>query len=121
MERGRAAGMTGHGPFRYGFISRWFVGFMDAPPKFRVKAPKIYAPAPGLLKDRVVPEFLAIHQRMLELLTKANGLDLARIKVPSPAGPFKMSLGQRLALLAAHDRRHLWQAWQVRKNRGFPI
>lgn len=121
MERGRAASMTGHGPFRYGSVSRWFVGFMDAPPKFRVNAPKIYAPPAGLVKDKVVPEFLSIHQRILELVTKANGLDLARIKVPSPAGPFKLSLGQRFALLAAHDRRHLWQAWRVRKHRDFPV
>jgi hypothetical protein len=121
IERGRAAGLTGHGPFRYGSISRWFVGFMDAPPKFRVKAPKVYLPPKGYLKDKVVPEFLSIHERMLELVTKANGLDLARIKVPSPAGPFKFSLGQRFALLAAHDRRHLWQAWQVRKHRDFPV
>jgi hypothetical protein len=97
IERGRAAGLTGSGPFRYGAFSRWFVGFMDAPPKFRVKAPKIYLPATGLAKDNVVPEFLSIHRRLLELLMKANGLDLARIKVPSPAGPFKFGLGQRLA------------------------
>jgi hypothetical protein len=121
VERGRAAGMTGHGPFQHGFFSRWFVGFMDAPPKFRVKAPKIYLPPVGHLKDKVLPEFLAVHQQMLELIAKANGLDLARIKVPSPAGPFKMSLGQRLALVAAHERRHLWQAWQVRKHRDFPV
>lgn len=121
IERGRAAGLTGHGPFRYGFFSRWFVGFMDAPPKFRVKATKIYLPPVGHLKDKVVPEFLSIHQGLLELVVKANGLDLARIKVASPAGPFKLSLGQRFALVAAHDRRHLWQAWQVRKHRDFPV
>jgi hypothetical protein len=58
---------------------------------------------------------------MLELVSQANGLDLERIKVASPAGPVKFPLGQRIALLAAHDRRHLWQAWEVRKDRGFPI
>ena len=121
VERGHAAGLTGGGPFRYSFFSRWFVGFMDAPPKIRVSAPKAFLPPVGHLKDQVVPEFLSIHDRMLELLTKANGLDLARIKVPSPAGPFKMSLGQRFALLAAHDRRHLWQAWEVRKSKDFPL
>jgi hypothetical protein len=121
IERGHASGITGQGPFRYGFFDRWFVGFMDAPPKFRVKAPKKYRPEAGQLKEQVVPKFLSNHDRMLELVLRANGLDLARIKVASPAGPFKLCLGQRLALTAAHDRRHLWQAWEVRKNRGFPI
>lgn len=121
IDRGRDAGLTGQGPFRYGFLSRWFVGFMDAPPKFKVKAPWVYQPPLGYPKDKVVPEFVSIHDRMLELVSKANGLDLARIKVASPAGPVKFSLGQRFALLAAHDRRHLWQAWQVRKHRDFPV
>src|SRR5258708_3417931 len=82
IERGRAAGLIGHGPFKYSFFSRWFVGFMDAPPKIRVRAPKVYAPPAGHPKDKVVPEFLSIHQRLLELVLTANGLDLGRIKVP---------------------------------------
>lgn len=121
IERGRAAGITGEGPFRYGFFSRWFVGFMDAPPKMRVSAPKNFLPPAAGVKGKVVPEFLSIHQRILELVLKANGVDLARIKVPSPAGPFKMPLGQRFALVAAHNRRHLWQAWAVRKDKEFPV
>jgi hypothetical protein len=121
IERGQAAGLTAKGPFRYSFLTRWFVRFMDAPPKFRVSAPKVYLPPAGHLKEKVVPEFLSNHDRLLALLVKSNGLDLARIKVQSPAGPIKFSLGQRFALLAAHDRRHLWQAWQVRKDPNFPV
>jgi len=121
IERGRKAGITAPGPFRYGAFSKWFVRFMDAPPKFKVRAPKIYLPPAGHQKDEVIPEFLRIHSEILDVLVKANGLDLARLKVPSPAGPFQFGLGQRLALIAAHDRRHLWQAWQVRKHPEFPV
>jgi hypothetical protein len=121
IDRSRSAGLTGRGPFRYGYFNRWFVRFMDAPPKFRVPAPKVYLPPAGHRKDEVVPEFLSVHDRILELIEKANGLDLARIKVPSPMGRIKFSLGPRFALLASHDRRHLWQAWQVRKHRDFPV
>jgi len=121
IQRGHASGLTASGPFRYGAFNRWFVGFMDAPPKFKVPAPKIYIPPAGHRKDEVLPEFLRIHNEILDLLAKANGLDLARIKVPSPAGPFKFSLGPRFALIASHDRRHLWQAWQVRKHPNFPV
>jgi hypothetical protein len=121
IEQGIAQGLTAQGPFHYGFMSRRFVAFMDAPPRFRIKAPKVYLPPSGHKKDEVVAEFLSIHSRILELLAKANGLDLARIRVPSPAAPVKFSLGQRFALVAAHDRRHLWQAWQVRKHINFPV
>ena len=75
--------------------------------------------AGGLPKHEVVPEFLSIHGRMLELVVEANGLDLAAIKVRSPAGPVKFGLGQRIALLDKHDRRHFWQAWAVGKIETF--
>ncbi len=121
IERGRAAGLTGKGPFRYGFLSRAIIRFTEPPANFKTKAPKAYRPASGQPKDNVVAEFISIHDRLLELISKANGLDLARIKVPTLIPRFKLSLGQRFALLAAHDRRHLRQAWEVRKHREFPL
>lgn len=121
VERAHAAGIYGKGPFRYGYLSRRFVRFMDAPPGFKVKAPRIYAPPAGHSKETVVPEFMSIHDRLLDLVARSNGLDLARIKVPSPVGRIKFALGPRIALIAAHDRRHLWQAWEVRKCGSFPL
>lgn len=120
IERCRSANITGHGPFRYSLFSRTFVRYAEPPPKLRVPAPKAYRPPVGHRKDHVLPEFLFIHDRWLQLLVDSNGLDLARIKVKIPVG-FKVSLGQRFALVTAHDRRHLWQAWEVRKHPNFPI
>jgi hypothetical protein len=69
----------------------------------------------------VVPAFIAIHDQLLELILKSNGLDLARIKVGTLFPRVKFSLGQRFALLAAHDRRHLRQGWEVRRQPNFPV
>jgi len=121
IERAHAAGLYGKGPFRYSFFSRRFVKFMDAPPGLKVPAPRVYTPNSGEPKNKVVPEFIRIHDELLDLVARSNGLDLASIKIPAPAGPFKFSLGQHFALIAAHDRRHLWQAWEVRKNGNFPL
>jgi hypothetical protein len=39
------------------------------------------------------------------------------VKVANPVSSwFTMTLGQELALTAAHERRHLWQAWRVRRK-----
>jgi hypothetical protein len=61
--------------------------------------------------DRLQSEFI-------ERLERANGLDLARIKVPSAAGGIgvfmRLSLGQWFALLANHQDRHIAQAWETR-------
>src|SRR5260370_2388903 len=121
IERGRAGGLTASGPFRYGFLSRAFVRFTEPPVKFKSKAPKVYRPTSGQPKDKVVAEFISTHDRLLDLILKANGLDLARIRVPTFMPRIKFSLGQRFALLAAHDRRHLRQAWDVRKHPNFPV
>ena len=120
IEAGGAAGLTGKGPFRYGFLSRQFVRFSEPPVKLKFKAPKVYQPPPDQPKDKVVAEFLAIHDQLLDLIPKSNGLDLARIKVGTPFR-MKFCLGQRFALLAAHDRRHLRQAWDVRRQPDFPV
>jgi hypothetical protein len=122
IEGGRAAGLTGKGPFRYGFLSRSFVRLSEPPVKLKFKAPKVYRPPSDQPKDKVIGEFVAIHDQLLELVSKSNGLDLERIKVGTiPFQHIKFSLGQRFALLAAHDRRHLRQAWDVRRQPSFPV
>ena len=121
IERARSAGLTAKGPFHYGFLSRAVIRFTEPPANFKTKAPKAYKPASGQPKDKVVAEFISIHDRLLDLISRANGLDLARIKVPTLFPRVKFSLGQRFALLAAHDRRHLRQAWDVRKHPNFPV
>ena len=122
IQGGRQAGLTASGPFRYGFFSRKFNALVEPPVKFRVPAPKQYLPPPDLSKDRVVPDFLSMHDAITELVVQSNGLDLARVKVPVPFSKrVKFSLGQGFALITAHDRRHLWQAWQVRRHPNFPL
>jgi hypothetical protein len=73
---------------------------------------------------------LAEHRRVSaefrRLALSARGLDLASVKcefptLPALLRPFvRMPLGARLNLLTAHDRRHLWQAEQVRNHPDFP-
>ena len=59
--------------------------------------------------------------RLTELIRQADGLDLARAKTPWPFKWTKMPLGALLTHMTTHDRRHLWQAEQVRNDPNFPI
>jgi hypothetical protein len=53
----------------------------------------------------------------VQQIERADGLDLRRVKVPTPiVRLLKMSLGSTLAQAAAHERRHLAQAWRVREK-----
>ncbi len=44
---GRSRGLTGTGPFEYGWLSRWFESSMEPPPRRRMPTVKVFAPAPG--------------------------------------------------------------------------
>jgi hypothetical protein len=126
IESGRARGLTSDGPYRYGPISRKFIASMDLPVKRKSKAPKVYVPPVDAEPESTIAEYVRVSAELRKLAVSANGLDLARVKTEMPALPaplrlfVKMALGARLTLLTTHDRRHLWQAEQVRNHGQFP-
>lgn len=121
VERGRAKGLLGEGPFVYGWFSRWLLAKTEPPPKSRFRAPSRLRPTRSRPAAEVMGEFLDLHERLARLLRAADGLDLARIRVVSPGFRWlRHSLGISFWLLLAHDRRHIYQAREVCKMAGFP-
>ena len=65
--------------------------------------------------------FLRWQDVLAERIRAADGLDLRRARRRSPILPlFTWSLGTMFALTLAHERRHIWQARQVRNEKAFP-
>ena len=61
------------------------------------------------------------HQYIRELILDAADVDLTRATFPNPFIPIiRVRVATALAILAAHDRRHLWQAEQVKLAAGYP-
>ena len=117
----RARGLVGQGPFGYGFLGKWLLGNTEPPPRRKSKAPRSFMPPDDQPITAVLPTFLHLQEQLALLLIEANGLDLARVKVPAPGlGPVKLNLHITLAWIAAHERRHLWQARQVRSLAASP-
>lgn len=123
---GKARGLSGKGPFRYGFFSSKFVASQDLPIKTKFKAPKNFIPPAEADLDKTAAEYSRIACELRRLVLASEGLDLARVKtrlgaLPAPLRAIvKMPLGARFQLIANHDRRHLWQAGEVRKHALFP-
>lgn len=113
--------LVSQGPVRYGFFARMMVKSMEPPVKWRMKTNRMFQPqGEALLRDAVLAELTASRGRILERVRQAGGLDLRRAIVVSPVSRLiRVPLGAYLAFLAAHDRRHLWQARQVREASGF--
>jgi hypothetical protein len=121
IENARADRLLSRGPFRYGFIERWFVRSTEPPPGIRLRTPPAARPPDDQPLPGVIANFLTTQDEIRKRIRAANGVDLARAKVTSPfIRPLKMGLGPCFEFLAAHERRHLWQAWQVRNDEGFP-
>jgi len=122
MENARADRLLSRGPFRYGFVERWFVRSTEPPPGIRLRTPISARPPDDQPLPFVIANFLTMQDDLRKRIRAANGLDLARARVTSPfIRALKMGLGPCFEFLAAHERRHLWQAWQVRKHERFPV
>lgn len=131
---GRREGRTGEEPFRRTLLGRWIPGMVEPPPGLRVPAPARIRPRttevgaadegrsggpPG--PATALPRFLSLRGRLGRRLEAADGLDLGRVRVSSPFLPFlRLDLDSTFRFLAAHERRHLWQAERVRESEGFP-
>jgi hypothetical protein len=114
-------GLYADGPFTYNWIGRFVTRSMEPPARFRVKAPATFHPAPQRPRHDIMAAFRAYQVQYIDRLRQSNGLDLARAHVSSPAAKWlRIPLGSGFALMAAHERRHLWQARQVTSRAGFP-
>ena len=77
--------------------------------------------------DSVIKEFLAGQEKLLELLERAKGKDLAKIHIPITLTKLiKLRLGDTFRFLIAHEQRHMIQARNMWKEIGvstdkFPV
>ncbi len=114
-------GLYSPGPYAYNWIGRLSVYVVQPTTRFRAKAPKAFQPAPGRPRHDVMAAFRAYQVQYVDRLRQANGLDLARARVRSPVARWlRMPLGSGLAMMVAHQRRHLAQAHRVLDAAGFP-
>ncbi|MBV9182203.1 MAG: DinB family protein [Acidobacteria bacterium] len=118
-----AAGYAGErgqgrrGPALPGILGRLFV-YMLEPPVGRItkmSAPRSIRPRSTPALADALASFLRTQKETQAFLRAHASLDLGSIGFPNPFLPgIRFSLATGLNVIAAHERRHLWQAWQVR-------
>ena len=121
LAEGRAREVRRRGAIRPGLLEKMFVDYMEPPPRMRGKAPKKIVPGSHLRAADVLPGFLAVQAEARSVLAGAADLDLNAVRFTNPFLRFvKVRVGAGFLIIAAHDRRHLWQAGRVLQREGFP-
>jgi hypothetical protein len=117
-ERALARGQTRRGPAFPGLVGRWFIAWLEPPvtPRLKGKAPRTIRPREGPALADAFERFTASHDDTRAFLRRFGDIDLARSRFPNPFVPgVRFSLATGVNVIAAHDRRHLWQAWNARR------
>lgn len=115
IQRGQQQNVVGKGPFSIGARGRLFVWIAEPPPKFRIRAPKNVRPPASIDNpQQLLPDFLRAQDEWERLMQEQEGLDLGKIIVGQ--GPFRMRLAAALPWMMAHQRRHLLQAENVKRQ-----
>jgi hypothetical protein len=102
------------GPIRPGWLERYFINAMDAPPRRKFSTNKKVLPRARKSGSEMVADFVASHDAVRSLIETSRELDLNRIRFKNPfVGFLRFTVGTGLLVIGAHDRRHLWQAREV--------
>jgi DinB superfamily len=116
--RARERGRERRGPAKPGFVGRWFARTMEPPVKmrFRMKAPRLIKPRTAPALADAFAGFRTSQDEVRAFLLEYADLDLAGVRFPNPfVRGIRFSLATGLHVITAHQRRHLWQAWRVRR------
>ena len=114
----RANGNYRQGPAMPGVIGRWFARTLEPPvkPRFKMKAPRKIRPRQSPPLGDATAAFLTTQIDVQRFLRTYAGIDLTGVGFPNPfITGVRFSLATGLHVIASHERRHLWQAWNVRR------
>lgn len=121
IEAARRGGLTGDRADGRTLLGRLVVWTMEPPPRFRMGTWDELEPARTHDPAALVEAFASLHGALAAQLEGAVDLDRKRIKVRSLLDSrLKLSLDDWYAFMAAHARRHLWQAERALEATGGP-
>ena len=117
IERAHAAGWTRTGPGAPGFFGRKFIDSLEPPVRRRTSAPKKIQPRPITSREQILAAYHQAHDDVRRLIRDASTIDTNRATFRNPfIGLVRVKVSTGFQVIAAHDRRHLWQAGQVEQE-----
>jgi DinB superfamily len=117
IAQARRDNKVGRGSFKVGAKGRLLIWIAEPPPKFRIPAPPHLRP-PAQIDNplKLLPDFMKAQDEWERLIRESAGLDLSKIKVGKLFSPFRARFTAALPWMMAHQRRHLSQAENVKRQ-----
>ena len=117
LEEARSTKNREHKP-RYTEAEEMFVRQVEPPIVAPMRAPSAVLPSLAVDPDEVVEQFPLLRTQFATIVRSLTEVD-GDVSVPDTLHPPVQSLGGLIGLLAAHERRHLWQVQQVLNSSEF--
>jgi len=113
--RHAAASRNGTGMVAYHWWQRILLRFAEPPYRMKTSTKPTFVPYSRYSREETIRRFMQMHRAFARLVEGCRGLDVEGTRVQSPfVSWLSYSLGFSFDLVLAHERRHLWQARQVR-------
>jgi len=121
IQNARTRGWTRRAAAAPGFFGSLFVKSLEPPVTRRLRAPANTRPGPQRSRDATLAAYHAAHEQIRAMVADAAEIDANRACFVNPfIRVLRVRVSTGLSVIAAHDRRHLWQAEQVRRAPGYP-
>ena len=96
--------------FKMDLPGRVLAWSLEPPAFIRMTAPKLAQPSASEEPQIVLQEFERLHNELIDLLHASAGKAIDKQKLKSPFANMHYNTYSAFRIIAAHDRRHLWQA-----------
>jgi DinB superfamily len=96
--------------YKLDLAGRLLAWSLEPPVFLKLKAPKLAEPTDSSDPVPTLQEFERLHDELVGLLDASAGKAIDQQKVKSPFANMHYNAYSAFRIIAAHDRRHLWQA-----------
>jgi hypothetical protein len=101
-------------PYRTDFWGRLLSWILEPPSRTRSKTPSSFEPVDVNSIESVLSGFLERQERIMATLRRCRGRAIDRVKMASPVDRrIHYTVWSSFLIIAAHQRRHLWQGEQA--------
>ena len=123
LQRAASDARPGHVSYRAGgFASKYFLKKTEPPVAMKIKAPQKIQPTSKISVAEALAKFQRSNDAIRQFVSDTAGVNLCDVRFKNPFIPLVMNftVASGLLIIAAHNRRHLWQMEQVLKQPDFP-